>query len=136
MAATAAAGGCAAAAAAAGSAAAAAAALSAMLPSTTTCFPTSCVISCSNMLTPDELADPTEREGLKEDVGEECAQFGEVAEMKVPATGNAQCNVYVRFATPDAASRAVAALQGRKFDGRVVSVALFSEDTFKALVDG
>ena len=96
----------------------------------------SCVLSCSNMLTPAELLDAGEREGLKEDVGEECRQYGEVREMKVPVKGNAQCTLYVRFATAAAASRAVAALQGRKFDGRVVGVALFSEDAYEALVDG
>ena len=75
------------------------------------------VIGCSNMLTPEELADASERESLKEDVGEECAQHGEVVSMKVPTSANASCVIYVCFGTAAAASAACAALQGRKCFG-------------------
>ena len=87
------------------------------------------------MLTAEEFADPGERDALKEDVSEECAHFGEVAGLKVPERDNPQCSVFVKFATAAAACRACNALQGRKFDGRVVHVELFSEDAYAALVD-
>lgn len=35
-------------------------------------------LACSNMLTPEELADPTERLEVQEDVTEECKTFGQV----------------------------------------------------------
>ena len=95
----------------------------------------SCVLGCSNMLTAEELADASEREALREDVREECAQYGEVVALKVPPRDNPKCCAFVKFATAAAASRACGALQGRKFDGREVHVELCPEDVFGALVD-
>mmetsp|Transcript_7153 Transcript_7153/g.20838 ORF Transcript_7153/g.20838 Transcript_7153/m.20838 type:complete len:270 (-) Transcript_7153:65-874(-) len=94
---------------------------------------TSTVISCSNMLTPAELADPEEREGLKEDVTEECARFGKLLGVKVPADANPDCCAYVRFESLEAAAAAIASLSGRKFDGRTVGVLSVDEAAFDAL---
>ena len=93
-------------------------------------------LRCSNMLTPQELVDAEERATLKEDVSEECAQFGAIEDIKIPTSDNAPCNIYVRFAAPAAAAAALAALRGRKFDGREVEVALCAREAFDALIDG
>ena len=97
---------------------------------------TSRVLSFSNMLTPVELADAEEREALKEDLADECGIFGKILAMKVPTTDNATCNIFVAFATEEAAGRACVTLSGRKFDGRVVTVSHCPEARFRLFVDG
>lgn len=68
-----------------------------------------------------------------EDVKEECAKYGEVLEMKVPrpSGGSRQSNgvgkIYVKYDTPDSASKALQALAGRKFADRTVVTTYFSE---------
>ena len=96
----------------------------------------SCALRCSNMACPEDMASEHERAALKEEVGDECARFGEVESIKLPTSDNADCHLYVRFATPAGASAALEALQGRKFDGREVQVALCPIERFEALVDG
>jgi hypothetical protein len=96
----------------------------------------SCVLRCSNMLTPAELADAEERTSLKEDVEQELVQYGIIHAMKIPTSDNQDCNVYVRFGSAAAATAALTALRGRKFDGREVEVGLCHVERFDALVDG
>jgi splicing factor U2AF subunit len=97
---------------------------------------TSTVLACANMLTKDELMDDEEREGLKEDVGEECKKFGKVLAMKIPTSGNENCQVYIKFSSISEASIALKALAGRKFDGRVVEVTSIPEGQFDVILDG
>jgi splicing factor U2AF subunit len=96
---------------------------------------TSRIISCSNMLTPDELAQEVERDGLKEDVAEECQRFGTILDVKVPASHNPDCCAYVKFDSVEAATQALRSLSGRKFDGRTVGVLSVEESVFDALID-
>lgn len=96
----------------------------------------SCCVSCSNMLTAEELLDAAERRALKEDVAEECEKFGPLDDMKIPTSNNAACNIYIRWGTREAAAIALRALSGRKFDGRVVAVEPIGDDAFEALLDG
>lgn len=114
------------------------AALGAMPGLAAAVFPvaTSRIISCSNMLTPDELAQEVERDGLKEDVAEECQRFGKILAVKVPASSNPECCAYIKFDSLDAATQALRSLAGRKFDGRTVGVLSVDESVFDALVDG
>lgn len=97
---------------------------------------TSTVLACANMLTNDELNDDEEREGLKEDVADECKKFGTVKSMKVPVSGNDGCMVYIQFSTVLEAGVALKSLSGRKFDGRTVEVISIPEPQFDTLVDG
>jgi len=99
-------------------------------------FATSLVLSCSNMLTPAELADKEEREGLKEDVTEECQRFGPIEAVKVPVYGNPDCCAYIKFTSMDAATAALRSLSGRKFDGRTVGVLSVDSYTFDSIIDG
>jgi len=112
-----------------------AAVLSQQSQATTTAL-TSTVLACINMMKPEELVDTEEREGLKEDVGDECKKYGVVEEIKIPITGNDKCGIFVKFATIEAAEKAVKALSGRKFDGNVVEVSGIPESTFLELMDG
>ena len=95
-----------------------------------------CALRCSNMASPEDFASAAERESLKEEVGDECARFGEVESIKIPTSDNAECHLYVRFATAFAARTALQALQGRKFDGREVQIAVCPIERFEELVDG
>lgn len=97
---------------------------------------TSTVLACANMLTRDELMDNEEREGLKEDVGDECKKYGNVQAIKVPISANPDCSVYIKFSNASEASTALKALSGRKFDGRVVGVTSVPEAQFTAILDG
>jgi len=97
---------------------------------------TSTVLCCTNMLTKEDLMDKEEREGLKEDVMEECGKFGTVDRMKIPVAGNEACNLYIKWTTTEAAEKAIISLSSRKFDGRTVGVTSFPEDQFDALADG
>jgi len=94
------------------------------------------IVRCSNMLTPAELADSHERLEIKEDVLEECRNYGTVLAIKVPVSNNPSCDIYVQFEQPSAAAAAVVALRGRKFDGRVVGMELCTAAAFEAIIDG
>jgi len=97
---------------------------------------TTTVLACANMLTQEELMDEEEREGIKEDVGEECKKFGAVRAIKIPTRGNDNCKVYIKFSNIAEAGAALKSLSGRKFDGRVVEVTPLSEAQFDGVVDG
>ena len=72
-----------------------------------------------------------------EDVREECEKYGKVLDMKIPrpSGGSRQSagvgKIYVKFETPDSASRALRALAGRKFADRTVVTTYFSEENFE-----
>lgn len=78
----------------------------------------------------DSANDSTE---ICEDVREECSKFGKVLDMKVPRPtgGSRQSNgvgkIYVKFDTPENASKALRSLAGRRFADRTVVVTYFSE---------
>lgn len=97
---------------------------------------TSTALECANMMTKEDLADPEEREGLKEDVGDECKKFGEVDSIKIPVAGNDECKLFVKFSTVQSAEAALKSLAGRKFDGRIVAVKTITEEEFGAIKDG
>jgi len=88
------------------------------------------------MLTPAELTDKEEREGLKEDVTDECQRFGKILAVKVPKDANPECCAFVKFDSVDAATQAIRSLSGRKFDGRTVGVKSVDDAVFEALIDG
>ena len=98
----------------------------------------SAVLACENMLSVAEFEDAAEREGLKEDVREECEKFGRVLETKVPlAQGGAEAyHVLIRFEHAVAARAALTALSGRNFDGRTIAVRTIAAERFEELADG
>lgn len=105
-----------------------------------------------NMVTSDDLVDDSEYADLYEDVKDECSHYGPVEDLRIPRpvkkdkskwgeTGitpqDAQRldeaagvgRVYVRYADPECASKAMTALAGRSFAGRSIIATLLSEDS-------
>ena len=108
-----------------------------------------------NMVTPDDLVDDDEYEEIFEDVKEECQNFGEVEDLKIPrpvkkdksrwapgeAGQQAQMDavrideaagvgrVYVKFRRSNDAADALKSLAGRSFSGRSIIATLLSEDS-------
>uniref|UniRef100_A0A1I8HWZ1 Poly(U)-binding-splicing factor PUF60 n=2 Tax=Macrostomum lignano TaxID=282301 RepID=A0A1I8HWZ1_9PLAT len=70
---------------------------------------------------------------FQEDVTEECAKFGTVANLVVfaPETGGTVV-VFVRFAEPAEAVRAIEGLDGRYFGGRRVGADFYDEQLFES----
>ncbi len=72
-----------------------------------------------------------------EDVREECQKYGDVLEIKIPrpSGGSRQSagvgKIYVKFDSPESASKALRSLAGRKFADRTVVTTYFSEVSFK-----
>ncbi|MCJ1306584.1 hypothetical protein MMC25_000227, partial [Agyrium rufum] len=91
------------------------------------------VLQLLNMVTPEELMDNEDFEEICEDVREECEKYGGVLDLKIPrpSGGSRQSagvgKIFVKFDTPAAASKALAALAGRKFADRTVVTTYFSE---------
>ena len=108
------------------------------------------VLQLLNMVTPEELIDNEDYEGMlmssflktfllttgieiMEDVKEECEKYGRVLEMKIPRPtgGSRQSNgvgkIFVKFDGPESAGKALRALAGRKFADRTVVTTYFSE---------
>jgi splicing factor U2AF subunit len=106
------------------------------------------VLQLLNMVTPEELIDNEDYEGMfspfvyclpltfveiQEDVKEECEKYGKVLEIKIPRPtgGSRQSNgvgkIFVKFDTPESAGKALRALAGRKFADRTVVTTYFSE---------
>ncbi|KAF8159687.1 hypothetical protein B0H34DRAFT_654826 [Crassisporium funariophilum] len=108
-----------------------------------------------NMVTPDDLNDDTDYGDLYEDVKEECGNYGEVEDLRIPrpvkkdkskwapgeggqiaaqdavrldeAAGVGR--VYVKYTTPESATAALNSLAGRSFAGRSIIATLLSEDS-------
>ncbi|KAI5786461.1 hypothetical protein DFH27DRAFT_615241 [Peziza echinospora] len=95
------------------------------------------VLQLLNMVTTDELMDPEEYEEIKEDIRDECKKFGAVVDMNIPRpTGGSRQSaglgkIYVRFESPESATKALRALAGRKFADRTVVCTYFSEENYE-----
>ena len=77
-----------------------------------------------------------ERDGLKEDMLEECSKFGTVQAIKIPLAGNDDASLYVKWSAAKEAAAALKSFANRKFDGRVVAVSHVPEADFHTLKDG
>jgi splicing factor U2AF subunit len=98
------------------------------------------VLVLDNVVSVDELRDDTEFGEIEEDMRDECGKHGEVVALRIPrppadaaeAPPPGVGRVYVRYAAPEQAARARAALHGRKFGGNAVVAAYFDEERFEA----
>jgi len=91
------------------------------------------VISLSNMVTEQDIADDVDYKEILEDTTEECQQFGEVVSVTIPRQGAPGTGkVFVEFSSQEASQKASQTLSGRTFDGRRVEVTYFPEDKAKA----
>lgn len=70
---------------------------------------------------------------IREDVHAECEKFGKIISLKIPRPvgGSRQSagvgKIYIKFDTPESATKALQALAGRKFSDRTVVTTYFSE---------
>ena len=95
-------------------------------------------VRLTNMVTRDELTDPTEAREILEDTQEECAGFGELTRVVMPLPGGKSRledpagvgEVFLLFANAEGAGRAVRSLNGRKFADRVVSAGFITRAEF------
>ncbi|PPQ63301.1 hypothetical protein CVT24_006746 [Panaeolus cyanescens] len=105
-----------------------------------------------NMVTAEDLVDDEEYGEIYEDVKEECTNYGELEDLRIPRPvkkdkgkwGEGQINaqdaarldeaagvgrVYVKYKTTEGANKALNALAGRSFGGRSIIATLLSEDS-------
>ncbi|KAK3330802.1 hypothetical protein B0H66DRAFT_572754 [Apodospora peruviana] len=108
-----------------------------MLAGTTSMEPdVSRVLQLLNMVTPDELMDNDDYEEIRDDVQEECEKFGKILSLKIPRPvgGSRQSagvgKIFIKFETPESATKALRALAGRKFADRTVVTTYFPEENF------
>ncbi|PSR82282.1 hypothetical protein BD289DRAFT_437800 [Coniella lustricola] len=112
-------------------------AMSMLAGTTSTDSEVTTVLQLLNMVTPEELMDPDDYEEICEDVRDECSKFGTIRELKVPrpSGGSKQSagvgKIYVKFDSPESATKALKALAGRKFADRTVITTYFPEENFE-----
>ena len=100
---------------------------------------TECV-RLTNMVTREELTDPTEAREILEDTQEECAGFGKLTRVLMPlpkGEGSSWLEdpagvgeVFLLFEEIEGARRAVKSLNGRKFADRVVAAGFITRSEF------
>ncbi|WFD34601.1 hypothetical protein MCUN1_001442 [Malassezia cuniculi] len=125
-----------------------------------------CAMTMLNMVTPEELKDDQEYEEILEDVREECAKYGRVRDVRIPRPGEKSSSraaqewaeaaaaaaaaggkalaverdgvgrVYVLFSHVSECTRALRAIAGRQFDGRMVICAFLRENAWPRGEDG
>ncbi|KXX78295.1 hypothetical protein MMYC01_206489 [Madurella mycetomatis] len=111
-------------------------AMSMLAGTTSTDSGVSRVLQLLNMVTPDELMDNDDYEEIRDDVQEECEKSGKILSIKIPRPvgGSRQSagvgKIYVKFETPEMATKALRALAGRKFADRTVVTTYFPEENF------
>ncbi|KAL2263698.1 hypothetical protein VTK26DRAFT_5554 [Humicola hyalothermophila] len=112
-------------------------AMSMLAGTTSTDAGSSRVLQLLNMVTADELMDNDDYEEIRDDVQEECEKFGKILSLKIPRPvggGGRQSagvgKIYIKYETPESATKALRALAGRKFADRTVVTTYFPEENF------
>lgn len=91
------------------------------------------ILVLHNMASDEDLATDEDYNGLKEEVQEECAKFGQLLSMKIPrsASGGIEASaikkIFIEYATPKDAANAEKELAGRQFGPNVVRVSIDSK---------
>lgn len=89
------------------------------------------VVELTNMVTVDDLSNEEEYNEILEDTKEECEQYGQLLNVHIPKAGEpGQTKIFLEYASTDDASKAIAKLEGRTFDGRKVEAKFFEEQKF------
>ncbi|KAH8401129.1 hypothetical protein KR009_003163 [Drosophila setifemur] len=96
------------------------------------------VLCLLNMVLPKELLDDEEYEDIRTDIQQECAKYGEIRSLKVPRPKDETypqrgCGkVFVQFESVEDCQKAMRALSGRKFAGRIVMTSFYDPDKYLA----
>lgn len=94
------------------------------------------VLCLLNMVLPSELTDDDEYDDIRTDIKQECAKYGKVKSLKIPRPGDDSIQggcgkVFVRFESIDDCKKALNALSGRKFSGRIVMTSFYDLEKYK-----
>ncbi|EPQ56480.1 hypothetical protein GLOTRDRAFT_110820 [Gloeophyllum trabeum ATCC 11539] len=124
-----------------------------IMPAGDTALSDARILLMLNMVTAEDLVDDQEYSDIYEDIKDECAQYGEVEDLRIPrpvkkdkskwGEGGSQAaldyqrqdeaagvgRVYVKYKDADSANRALKALAGRSFAGRSIVATVLSEDS-------
>jgi splicing factor U2AF subunit len=101
------------------------------------------ILRLSNMTTPEDLADDEMYGELKEDVIDECNNFGKVLSTIIPrgvanggdpADEQAVGYIFVEFSSNEGATKARNAVNGRTFNGKIVAAHFYPEGLFHGKV--
>lgn len=94
------------------------------------------VLCLLNMVLPSELTDDDEYDDIRTDIKQECAKYGKIKSLKIPRpsddSNQGGCGkVFVRFENIDDCKKALNALSGRKFSGRIVMTSFYDLEKYK-----
>jgi len=85
------------------------------------------------MVTQDDLVDDAEFSEIRDDIKEECGNYGSVTDIVVPRPGEKGVGkVFVMFSDVSGSRKAKGALEGRQFMSRTVLVTFYDEAKFAA----
>ncbi|XP_017111547.1 splicing factor U2AF 50 kDa subunit [Drosophila elegans] len=95
------------------------------------------VLCLFNMVLPEELLDDEEYEDIRSDIKQECTKYGDVRSIQIPRPigqfPQRGCGkVFVQFESVEDCQRALAALSGRKFSGRIVMTSFYDPEKYLA----
>jgi hypothetical protein len=95
-------------------------------------YPPSAVIRLLNMTSPADLADDNAYNELLEDVSDECNTHGTVKSIIIPRTSDPASNglIFVFFVNVADAQKCLKAVEGRRFNGKVVEGTFYPEELF------
>ena len=104
-------------------------------PSSTTAVPSnvpqSRIVELRNMLSMEDLNNPEEYQDILDDTKEQCGEFGTLVSVIIPRNDEVGATkIFLEYHTIDDAAKAIAGLQGRTFDGRLVEATYFDETKF------
>jgi splicing factor U2AF subunit len=100
-------------------------------PPTLDASPKSRIVELRNMLSMEDLNDPEEYQDIMDDTKEQCSGFGTLVSVIIPRMDEVGATkIFLEYHTIDDAAKAIAGLQGRTFDGRLVEATYFDETKF------
>ena len=93
--------------------------------------PASRIVELRNMLSMEDLNNPEEYQDILDDTTEQCREFGTLVSVIIPRNDEiGATKIFLEYQTIDDAAKAIAGLQGRTFDGRLVEATFFDETKF------
>jgi hypothetical protein len=93
--------------------------------------PKSRIVELRNMLSMDDLNNPEEYQDIMDDTKEQCSEFGTLQSVIIPRNDEmGATKIFLEYHTIEDAAKAIAGLQGRTFDGRLVEATYFDEIKF------
>lgn len=94
------------------------------------------ILVLHNMVTVDELQNPTEYEEIKQEIQDECAQHGPLSRIIIPKPGSYQGpdlgKVFLEYRLEASADAAFKAINGRRFAGRTIAIDFVKEQEWLA----